>query len=101
MDIASTPAATQFVATAISSTDAIASTTPNISAAPGSIRPAATGRFAVRFISASISRSYHMLMAPEAPAPTAIHRIATGARTGGRLPGPTHRPRNAAEDADD
>ena len=39
----------------------------------GAIRPAGSGRFAVRFISASMSASYHWLSAPAAPAPSAMH----------------------------
>ena len=40
-------------------------------AARGEIRPAATGRSAVRSIFASISRSYQWLIAPEPPAESA------------------------------
>ena len=36
----------------------------------------------MRRISASMSASYHMLSAPEAPAPTAMQRIAIAASTG-------------------
>jgi hypothetical protein len=36
----------------------------------------------VRFIAASMSASNHMLSAADAPAPTAMHRIATAARIG-------------------
>ena len=43
---------------------------------------AGTGRVAVRGICASMSRSYHMLMAPDAPAATAMQRMAVSARTG-------------------
>ena len=39
--------------------------------------PRGTGRLAVRFITASMSASYHMLRAPAAPAPTAIASSAT------------------------
>ncbi len=40
---------------------------PKPSAAPGAIRPAGIGRLAVRRMIASMSRSYHMLIAPAAP----------------------------------
>ena len=46
------------------------------------MRPAGMGLFAVRVIWASISASYHMLSAPEAPAPTAMHRMAMAPMTG-------------------
>ena len=38
-------------------------------------------------MTASMSRSYHMLMAPEAPAPTAMQSTATAASRGCRWPG--------------
>ena len=43
-------------------------TFPECSAVCGSIRPAGSGRPAVRFIMASRSASYHWLSAPAAPA---------------------------------
>ena len=57
-------------------TEPIASVTPKPSAAPGSMRPAGIGRLRVRRITASMSRSYHMLIAPHAPAATAMHSTA-------------------------
>ncbi len=63
-------------ASPISSTAPTASTTPKPSASPGAMRPAGKGRLRVRAITASMSRSYHMLMAPDAPAATAMHRTA-------------------------
>ena len=71
----------------MTATEPTASTQPKPSASPGSIRPAGSGRPAVRRITRSMSRSYHMLIAPDAPAPTAMHRIATPARNGCRCPG--------------
>jgi hypothetical protein len=79
---ASSAAAAQLTPRPITSTDATASTEPNPSASPGAMRPAGSGRRLVRSISASMSRSYHMLMAPAAPAPTAMHSIAMPASTG-------------------
>ncbi len=46
----------------------------------------------VRRITASMSRSYHMLIAPAAPAPTAMHSTATPASTGCRCPGASNKP---------
>src|SRR6516225_9668589 len=51
-----------------------------------------SGRREVRRINASISRSYHMFMAPAEPAPTAMHNTATAASTGWRCPGATLSP---------
>ncbi len=65
---------------------------PKPSAAPGSMRPAGIGRLRVRRITASMSRSYHMLIAPHAPAATAMHSTAVNASTGCRWPGATSRP---------
>ena len=47
--------------------DSTASEIPKASAAPGEIRPAATGRVDVRAIWASMSRSYQWLTAPAPP----------------------------------
>ena len=55
------------------------------------------GRFCVRLITASISASYHMLSAPEAPAPMAMHRIATTPSTGCTEPGASIRPTKAVK----
>ena len=41
--------------------------------------PPGSGGCAVRVITASMSASYHMLSAPEAPAPTAMQRSAVNA----------------------
>ena len=45
---------------------------PSASASAGAILPDGIGRFFVRLIIASISLSYHWLIAPEAPAPAAM-----------------------------
>src|SRR5437879_1084876 len=79
---ASRPAASQFNAMPISMTENIDSTTPSAGASAPCTRPAGTGRPRVRLILASMSASYHMLSAPDAPAPTAMQRIATAARNG-------------------
>ena len=89
---------TQLTASPITRTEPTASTTPKPSASPGIIRPAGNGRPAVRRMIASMSRSYHMLMAPAAPAPIAMHSTATAARTGWRCPGATASPTSAGKD---
>ena len=86
------PAATALTARNISSTEAAARVMPNPSAAPGGIRPAGIGRLRVRRITASMSRSYHMLMAPQAPAPTAMHSTAVMPSTGLMPPGASSSP---------
>ncbi len=56
------------------------------------MRPAGIGRLRVRRITASMSRSYHMLIAPHAPAATAMHSTAVKPSTGCRWPGAINRP---------
>ena len=79
-------------------TEPTASTTPKPSASPGAMRPAGNGRSAVRRISASMSRSYHMLMAPAAPAADrdAQHRDRGQHRM--EMAGREHKPDEAGED---
>ena len=79
---ANRPAASQFVTTHSVNTDSADKTRPKASASPGVTRPEGTGRVAVRAIFASMSASYHMLSAPEAPAPTAIASSAAKPITG-------------------
>ena len=73
-------------------TENTASTPPKLKAASGSTAPRGIGRPQVRFMIASMSRSNHMLMAPEAPAPTAMHSTATAPISGWMSPGATARP---------
>ena len=87
MVAASSSPATTFTAIPISATDPAASMMPKVSAFSGATRPAGIGRFRVRDITASISRSYHMLIAPDAPAPTAMHSTAMKPITGCSPPG--------------
>ena len=84
---ANRPAASQFTASPITTTEPIESTTPKASASSALTRPAGIGRPLVRAMTASISRSYHMLIAPEAPAPTATAKMATAPNTGCSAPG--------------
>src|SRR3546814_5176152 len=76
IDAARSAAARRLIANPISSTEKTASPTPKWSADWRSIRPAGSGRPRVRFICASRSASYHMLSAPAAPAPSAMHSTA-------------------------
>ena len=55
---------------------------PKPSASPGTMRPAGKGRLAVRRMTASMSRSYHMLIAPEAPGADRDAQHGDGASTG-------------------
>src|SRR5690554_6788371 len=73
-------------------TEKIVSTTPKARASEGSTRPCTRGRFRVRAMMASMSRSYHMLMAPAPPAATAMQSTATAARKGWMSPGATSKP---------
>ncbi len=75
-------AAGQFTASPMSTTEKTDRPTPKCSADCRSIRPAGRGRPCVRFISASISASYHWFSAPAAPAPSAMHNTAVKPRTG-------------------
>ena len=81
-----------FVASPSTTTDATDRMMPKARASLAAIRPPGIGRWAVRRMTASISRSYHILMAPAAPAPTAMHSIAVKASTGCRCPGATSIP---------
>ena len=95
------PAANQLAASPSTITEKIDRPRPKASAASGSTRPEGTGRVLVRDMRASISASYHMLSAPDAPAPTAIARIETMARTGFIVPGATTMPVTAVRTTSD
>ena len=69
-------------------------TKPNVSASAGAIKPAGIGRVFVRFITASISRSYHWLIAADAPAPAAIAKRAIANTSGCKLTGARYMPVN-------
>src|SRR5690606_39363856 len=77
------------------------STSPKARASPGETRPDGTGRLAVRLITASMSASYHMLSEPEAPAPTAIARMAMRASRGLMSAGAASRPTKAVNTTSD
>ena len=74
---------------------------PRASASSRPIRPAGTGRSCVRRITASMSESYHMFSAPEAPPPMAMNRIEQKARNGSIWPGATHSPTKAVKTTSD
>jgi len=78
-------------------TEKKASVMPNASASGGAMRPRGIGRLAVRDINASMSLSYHMFSAPEAPAPTAMQRMEVKASTGCTCTGAITRPTSAVK----
>jgi len=82
-------------------TEKKASVRPKAAASGRVIRPRGIGRLAVRDISASISASYHMFSAPDAPAPTAMQRIEVKASTGCTCTGAITRPTNAVKTTND
>src|ERR1700721_698958 len=67
----------------------------------GPAAPAGDGPLGVRDIRESMSLSYHMLSAPEAPAPTAMQRIEVKASTGWTWPGAITRPTKAVNTTSD
>ena len=74
---------------------------PKPAASPGVTRPRGIGRPAVRAMRASMSASYHMLSAPAAPAPTAMHISAVNPITGWTWPGATKSPTSAVNTTSD
>ena len=98
---ASRAAATQFTSTPRVTTEPIASTTPKVSASSAVTRPRGMGRLAVRCMQASMSASYHMLSAPDAPAPTAMQMMAMTASTGCIPPGASTSPVRAVNTTSD
>ena len=72
--------------------EAEARTTPTTSAWPGAMRPEGMGRSRVRPMLRSMSRSYHMLMAPDAPAAKAMQATATAPVQGAMAPGASSKP---------
>ena len=78
-------------------TDSTLSVSPMASASSPVTRPEGIGRAAVRPITASISASHHMFSAPEAPAPTAMHRMVAKAITGCTPTGATSIPTAAVK----
>ena len=79
----------------------LASTMPKVSASSGVTRLRGMGRLAVRCMRPSMSASYHMLRAPDAPAPTAMQISAASAKTGCMSPGAAIRPTSAVNTTSD
>ncbi len=76
-------------------TEAAEIRTPKSRASVRFIRPAGSGRAAVRFIPASMSASHHWFSAAAPPAPSAMHSTAVKPRMGLIVPGAAsspHRP---------
>src|SRR6056297_593228 len=88
-------AASAFVASHSMTTENTASVMPKANASSRVTLPAGMGRFAVRFITASMSDSHHMLSAPAAPPPTAMKRIAASPTTGCTATGAASSPTSA------
>jgi hypothetical protein len=82
-------------------TDIADSTIPNSFAAFAEIFPVGTGLDLVRDIKLSISASYHIFRAPEAPPPKAINTIDTKAINGCTLPGAANTPAIAVKTTKD
>jgi len=94
-------AANQFATRPSIRTDIPDRATPSPSASFGWMRPAGIGRIEVRRMTASMSASYHMLSAPDAPPPSAMNRIAAKARKGWTATGATKRPTAAVKTTSD
>ncbi len=92
---ASSAAASQLAISPRQITEPMASTVPKERASSADTRPRGTGRAAVRAIRASMSASYHILSAPEAPAPAAMQISAAMASTGCMAPGAATSPASA------
>src|SRR5262245_27917288 len=98
---ASSPPATQFTTRPSVVTEPMARITPKVRASSRLTAPRGMGRAAVRCMRASMSASYHILSAPEAPAPTAMQRMAMPARTGLSAPGANIMPVKAVNTTND
>ena len=80
MENASNIAASQLLAKPIRTIDAIDKTIEKPKTSCGAIFPEEIGLFCVRVISASISRSYHILKAAAEPEPSAMLRMTTNTK---------------------
>ncbi len=94
---ASSAADCQLAKSASITTEKPESASPIASASSEVTRPDGIGRFVVRFIVRSMSRSHHMLSAPEAPAPTAMQTSAAKASTGCGTDGAASMPTSAVK----
>ncbi len=98
---ASRLAASQLATTPSVNTDMADSVRPKPSASFGRMRPDGIGRVRVRVITASMSASYHMFSAPDAPAPTAMASSDAKAMTGCTPLGARSRPASAVNTTSD
>ena len=98
---ASRPAATQLDAIPSVTTERPARNMPKPSASPGRTRPDGIGRLAVRAMTASMSASYHMLSAPDAPPPMRDAQHGDGRQNGCMAPGAATRPTSAVNTTSD
>ena len=94
-------AATQLTVSPSVATEPMASTVPNVRASSGVTCPRGMGRPAVRCMQASISASYHMLSAPDAPAPTAMQTRAMTVSAGCGCCGASTMPTSAVNTTSD
>ena len=95
------PAANQFADSPSIITAMPDSASPTASASGPATLPEGMGRDFVRFITASISASYHIFSAPEAPPPMAMNSTEQKAISGCTLPGATIRPTKAVKTTSD
>ena len=95
---ASSAPATQLTIRPRVATEPMARMVPKVRASSGVTWPRGIGRPAVRCISASMSASYHMLRAPEAPAPTAMQSRAMAPSAGCGCSGRQHHADERRED---
>jgi hypothetical protein len=98
---ASNAPATQLTMRPSVATEPMARMVPKVRASSGVTWPRGMGRLAVRCISASMSASYHMLSAPEAPAPTAIQTRAMAPSAGWSCCGASSMPTSAVKTTSD
>ena len=84
---ASNPPARKFADRLKIKTDIMEIVTPKANASSGLTSPDGIGLLLVLFIMASISLSYHWLIAPEAPAPAAMASNEMKVRIGCKSPG--------------
>ena len=85
----------------MAATEAVARVVPSSRRRAGWRRPAGNGLFMVRCMTLSMSRSYHMLMAPAAPAPSAMQAIAVNPTNGSSCPGASSMPTSAVNTTSD
>ena len=98
---ASKKAANQLDASPSITTESADKARPKSFASFAEIFPDGTGRRLVRAMTPSISASYHIFKAPEAPPPSAINKIDTNATNGWITPGAAKTPAIAVNTTSD